>query len=540
MRRRFVIIGTLLLVALALLAPPWMAWREARQQAYAAEAEWGLSLGRAMVRRIDATMQQAEHSISAMSRFRDAPCSADALAAMKQLAMVSTYIKAVGHVRDDRFLCSSMGSSPFALGKHILRTQSGLLIYSDVPVAGKVASSLMAIERDDFAVLFDTKLPIDVGTAIQGMSRAILHLERRPDELPAMATGYVDRRWVARLGNRDEVTFTDGPYLVTVVRSAQLPAAAIAALPLSRVAARHKGIAWRFVPAGAVLGMLIAAAIGLLARRQASLAAALRRALRNGEFFLLYQPVVELRSGRLVGVEALLRWRRSDGELLGPDLFIPLAEQTGVITQLTERVVALVEQDTRAFLAMHPDFHVALNLSAKDLHSDAILGLLDAMLGRGSAKASNLVVEITERGILDFEAARPIVEALRARGIAMAIDDFGTGYAGLSYLGSLPVDILKIDKSFIEAIGTGAPTSDVVDHIITMATAMRLTIVAEGVETAAQADYLDARGVRLAQGWLFGKPQCFKDVVSSFARQAGGPHLVQPLSAAGGRRARQG
>jgi sensor c-di-GMP phosphodiesterase-like protein len=211
---------------------------------------------------------------------------------------------------------------------------------------------------------------------------------------------------------------------------------------------------------------------------------------------------------------------RSTGELIGPDLFIPLAEQTGVITRLTERVFTLVERDTRHFLSMHPDFHVAVNLSAMDLHSDAILGVIDALLARGSAKASNLVVEITERGMLDVEAARPIVEALRARGIVIAIDDFGTGYAGLSYLGSLSVDVLKIDRSFIEAIGTAAPTNEVVDHIITMASAMGLTMVAEGVETTAQADYLHARGVQLTQGWLYGKPQRFEEVAAGFGRQA--------------------
>jgi sensor c-di-GMP phosphodiesterase-like protein len=520
MRRRPLFVGSLLLAASVLLALPWLAWREARQQAYAAEAEWGLTLGRAMVHRIDLTMQQSLDSIAYLSRFRDTPCSADALASMKQFALSSTYIKAVGYVSENRLTCSSMGSEPLALGNHVLKTRKGLRIYSDLRLPMDAASSLMAVERDGFAALFDSKLPIDVGTAIQGMSRAILHLERRPEERPAMATGYVDRRWTARLGNRHEVTFTDGAYLVTVVRAAQTPAAAIAALPLSRVVARRDAIAWRYVPASMVLGMVIAAAIALLARRQASLATALRRAVRNGEFFLVYQPVVELRSGRPVGVEALLRWRRPDGTLIGPDLFIPLAEEIGVITQLTELVFVMVEQDTRDFLAGHPDFHVALNLSAQDLQSDAILGLVDALLARGSAKASNLVVEITERGILDFETARPIIEALRARGIAIAIDDFGTGYAGLSYLESLPVDMLKIDKSFIDGIGTSAPTNEVVNHIITMAAAMRLTVIGEGVETAAQANYLDARGVQLAQGWRFGKPQRFADAVSTMVGPA--------------------
>ncbi|HEX8604649.1 MAG TPA: EAL domain-containing protein [Pseudoduganella sp.] len=271
----------------------------------------------------------------------------------------------------------------------------------------------------------------------------------------------------------------------------------------------------------------MAGALLLLARRQVSLASALREALRNNEFFLVYQPVVELQSGRWIGAEALLRWRRASGEMIGPDLFIPLAEQTGTITQITARVVQLVEQDMRHFLAADPDFHVALNLAATDLHSSAIVDQFDALLARGNASAANLIVEITERGILDVKAALPAIGSLRERGIGVAIDDFGTGYAGLSYLEALPVDFLKIDRSFIEAIGTGAPTNQVVTHIIAMASAMGLAMIAEGVETAAQADYLRARGVQFAQGWLFGKPQPLRTFMAGLA-QANAAGVVAP------------
>ena len=165
---------------------------------------------------------------------------------------------------------------------------------------------------------------------------------------------------------------------------------------------------------------------------------------------------------------------------------------------------------------------MAVNVSAADLASDSIVGLLDAMLARGGITAANLVLEITERGILDIETARTVIGTLRGRGIKVAIDDFGTGYAGLSYLESLQVDALKIDRSFIEAIGTTAPTNQVVSHIIAMASAMRLAMVAEGVETPVQADYLRSRGVHYAQGWLFGKPQPFKDVAALATRHAAG------------------
>ncbi|MGB9108444.1 MAG: EAL domain-containing protein, partial [Telluria sp.] len=137
------------------------------------------------------------------------------------------------------------------------------------------------------------------------------------------------------------------------------------------------------------------------------------------------------------------------------------------------------------------------------------VGLVDKMLARSGARPSNLIVEITERGFLDKDAARTVIAALHARGIEVAIDDFGTGYSSLSYLESLDIDFLKIDRSFIESIGTGAPTSQVVSHIIGMAHNLELRMIAEGVENHEQAAFLRMRGVDYAQGFMFGKPGTF-------------------------------
>jgi sensor c-di-GMP phosphodiesterase-like protein len=512
-----------LLAALgAVLAVPWFAWWESGRQAHAIESARALGYAREVLHRSEDMVAQSLAGTGLLSRSVSEPCSADALALMRRVALLSPTIKAIGHVRGGMLECSSMSGTPFALGEHTLRASNGMLVYSDVPVDGRKASSLMAIERDGFAALFDSQLWLDAGSASPGVSLTVLHLERPLDEPVTLSTGYVDRAWTKRLAGQVEVAFVDRQYLVAVARSASSPTAGVAALPLADVAARRDAIAWRLVPAGLVTGAAMAGALLLLARRQVSLASALREALRDNEFSLVYQPVVELQSGRWVGAEALLRWRRASGEMIGPDLFIPLAEQTGTITQITARVVQLVEQDMRHFLAADPDFHVALNLAATDLHSSAIVDQFDALLARGSAGAANLVVEITERGILDVKAALSVIGSLRERGIGVAIDDFGTGYAGLSYLETLPVDFLKIDRSFIEAIGTGAPTNEVVTHIIAMASAMGLAMVAEGVETAAQADYLRARGVQFAQGWLFGKPQPIEEIAAALAASRAG------------------
>jgi sensor c-di-GMP phosphodiesterase-like protein len=180
---------------------------------------------------------------------------------------------------------------------------------------------------------------------------------------------------------------------------------------------------------------------------------------------------------------------------------------------VTDRVMHLVARDTGSYLARHPEFHVAINLSADDIQSPAIVGKIERLIAHCDASPSNFILEITERGFLNLDAARAVLHQLRERDIEVAIDDFGTGYSSLSYIESLHIDYLKIDRSFIEAIGTGAPTSQVVGHIIEMARTMRLRMIAEGIESTAQADFLRSRHVQFAQGWSFGKPMPFADVL---------------------------
>ncbi len=490
---------------------PWLAWREAQHQAFDAAAEMTRAHARAVLHRTEQTAGQAQVAMQRLASQGAAPCSPDALALMRQLDLTSTYIQAVGFVRDDTIVCSSMGSVPVPLGKPSLRTSRGVAIYSHVPIAAVDASPLIALERDGFAALLHRDLPLDISVQIPGTSLAVMHLEAAVDAAPELVRGEVKRAWLSRLGDGQQASFIDAGRLVTVIRSSRFLVATVAASPVADMEDRAHSIAWRLVPAAALAGLATAAAVLALARQQRSIAAAMRHALRRNEFYLQYQPIVELASGRCVGVEALLRWERATGEQFGPDLFIPVAEHAGIITRLTERVLALVEADAGAYLAAHPGFHVALNLSAADLQSSVIVGLVERFLQRSGAGPSNLVVEITERGLLDLDNALPVIAALRARGIEVAIDDFGTGYSSLSYLETLELDLLKIDRSFIEAIGTRAPTSQVVGHIIAMARTLGLRMVAEGVETDAQADFLRGHAVQYAQGYLFGRPMSFAD-----------------------------
>ena len=489
-------------------AAPWLAWREARQQAYDIESGLALNYARDVLHRADETAAQAAAAIGRLESSGHPPCAPETVALMREIDVTSSYVQAVGHVAGNLIDCSSIGGAPVDIGTRAFRTSRGVLLYGAIHVGNARNTALLGIRRGDFIALVHRDLPLDIWTPVPDVALGVVHLEHR---VVNMSRGAIDAAWAGKLGAGQAVTFIEGNRLVAVVRSRSYLTAAVAAVPLSVLEWRAASIAWRLVPAGIFAGLAAAVALLLLGRQQISMAAALRQALRRHEFFLLYQPLLDLRTGACIGAEALLRWRRATGELVEPGLFIPVAERTGLIRRITERVLDLVERDAGRHLAEHPSFHVGINLSPSDLRPDIVVRI-DGLLARTGCQPSNLVVEITERGFLDLATARVVVADLRARGIAVAIDDFGTGYSSLSYLETLDLDYLKIDRSFIEAIGTGAPTSQVVGHIIAMARTLDLKMIAEGIESAAQANFLRDQGVQTGQGWLFGRPMPFAEL----------------------------
>ncbi|HBW7241579.1 TPA: EAL domain-containing protein [Klebsiella pneumoniae] len=193
--------------------------------------------------------------------------------------------------------------------------------------------------------------------------------------------------------------------------------------------------------------------------------------------------------------------QQPDGTFLSPDIFIPLAEQTGLITQLTEDIVRKIFADLGPWLRQRPEVHISINLSVDDLRSPTLPTLLHNQLQHWGIAAEQIILEITERGFVDPETTMPVIAHYRQAGHRISIDDFGTGYSSLSYLQKLDVDTLKIDKSFVDTLEYRPLTP----HIIEMAKALNLATVAEGVETESQRDWLRQHGVQYAQGWLYSK-----------------------------------
>ncbi|HKB28432.1 MAG TPA: GGDEF domain-containing protein [Candidatus Limnocylindrales bacterium] len=245
------------------------------------------------------------------------------------------------------------------------------------------------------------------------------------------------------------------------------------------------------------------------ALRRLELEEQLRTALRDEEFRLVYQPIIALRTGRIAGVEALVRWRHPDRGTIPPSEFVGLAEETGLIVQLGEWVLRESCRQVAEWGRLHPDLSLQLsvNLSARQLLEADLSASVRRILHATGLPAHQLTLEVTESILLrDTGASVEQLQALRRMGVAIAIDDFGTGYSSLSYLQRLPVDAVKIDRSFVNDVASGARSAAFVRAILQLCRTIELRTVAEGVETAAQAAALKRLKCDLAQGFFFSHP----------------------------------
>ena len=256
-----------------------------------------------------------------------------------------------------------------------------------------------------------------------------------------------------------------------------------------------------WLPFGLLMSLLLALFLLRYLRRLQSPRQRLLDAINARDIVVNYQPIVALSNGRIVGAEALARWPQVDGTFLTPDVFIPLAEKTGLMPRLTQLIIETVFEDLGVWLQQHPEMHISVNLDPGDLTSGTLPALLQEQLTRWRLSPTQIALELTERGFADPEISAPAIDALRKAGHAIYIDDFGTGYSSLSYLQNLHVDILKIDKSFVDALDY----KNVTPQIIDMAKALDLAMVAEGIETDSQQAWLRQHGVQFGQGWLYSK-----------------------------------
>jgi diguanylate cyclase (GGDEF)-like protein/PAS domain S-box-containing protein len=268
------------------------------------------------------------------------------------------------------------------------------------------------------------------------------------------------------------------------------------------------------------------------ALRRLETEAGIREGIAAKQFEVFYQPIVDTHSGQLIAAEALVRWNHPSRGLLAPIEFITVAEDTGLIVPLGEQVLCSAVRQAQQWKqsgTVDPDFYVSVNLSAHQLHDAGLVEIVAQALTKSGLSPDGLVLEVTESALVEnLSVTVPRLLALRALGVRLAIDDFGTGYSSLSYLADLPINFVKIDKSFIDRMTPDVEGSAVVRGVVDLSHAMGFTCIAEGVEEEVQRTVLEELDCDFIQGYLFGKPRSRGDVASDFQRLRG-DQRVTPL-----------
>jgi diguanylate cyclase (GGDEF)-like protein len=274
------------------------------------------------------------------------------------------------------------------------------------------------------------------------------------------------------------------------------------------------------------------------AKQRFSLEGELREALERDAFHLAYQPIMDLSTGAVVAVEALLRWPHATRGLIPPDAFIPLAENTGLIVPIGERVLAMAARDALTWdsITAQP-LQLNVNLSVRQLSDPGFIPTLERILATAGLPAARLTLEITESVLVEQLSGlvQPLMD-LRDLGVRLSMDDFGTGYSSLSYLQRLPIDSVKIDRSFVSHVADGAREAAFVRAIVEMCRTLELTTVAEGVETEQQVAALRRLGCDLAQGFHFFRPsaaEAFQVFLRAANRRSAGAGLAASRSTLG-------
>ncbi|WP_461482049.1 EAL domain-containing protein [Porticoccus sp.] len=504
------LLGSLVLCALL----GWYLWRES----VVAEEGRLETLSQQLGQQTEDAIIDARNVLDQLNNSTVEHCANEHLKLMQELAVARPYIRAIGYWRAADRLCGAgfIQGISFTPPRASRIYESGVIAWwpSAETEVGGVQLFLMRFGEHDLVIdprlLLNADLPEQqmAGLWVEGLPMVTVPARAELPPLNALKLGLTVDRTNQRLISR----FSLGTIF---------PIDIVALQPMSQF--------WqRYLPT-----LLSAGLLGLLliplwiyivlrySRQHLSLAAELRDAIVNNQIQVHYQPIVDMSSGRCSGAESLARWTREDGEMVGPDVFIPIAEEAGLATDLAKAMLRGILRELGSHLKAFPDLSVNLNLSAQDLETDRLLDYLETELRAADLPASAIKLEITERALIDNDLARRRIQTLRRRGHSIAIDDFGTGYSSLSYLESFELDTLKIDKAFVDAIETHAVTSSVIGHVIEMAKSLKLDIVAEGVESAHQVDWLLKQNVLLGQGYLFSKPLPARQFIAFHQRHGG-------------------
>ena len=494
------IVATLVLAACGLLAGYWIG-REIALRLTAGRLSY---VAAGAIGESDMLARDAHTALDAMNASRNPDCAESDMVFLRNLLYHSHLLKEIGRIRDNRIACSA------TLGREHLPSDElpkpefigtdGVKVYKDPPVFRLPDVKVTALQaRDSYVVLFPYN-----DSFLERYSANIT--EATLGQPPPSAAGSTQPSWPLLIRNGD---FRIGQILYST-RCSSLSIDNIcwtASLSVSEAMQANRGELKALTALGGLTGGFFGFAVSLLYRRNRDMEHQLRRAISRGKLQLVYQPIVSLPSGRIVGAEALARWTDEEGFAVGPDIFVKVAEAHGFVGEITKSVIRCALREFGDTMRRHPDFRLSINVAAADLSDPRFLPALEKSLDESQVQARSLAIEVTESSTARHEVAIAAIRQLSRRGHDVHIDDFGTGYSSLSYLNGLAIHAIKIDRSFTQAIGTEAVTVSILPQILAMAAALKLNVIVEGVETAQQAGYFAGCGQPvLAQGWLYGRP----------------------------------
>jgi len=457
---------------------------------------------------IQAGQTSTEESRKVLAQLNSSPfpfCSEAEITYFRALVYRSHYLKEAGRISDGTLACSTtLGRSHLSASPlhPDFAQKDGTLVYRNLPAFRLGDEDVITVQLGDSYVVYD---PFSAKALVSPlMHYTITDLDARTHqsgrlvgEMPELDEGRLISQGMAQTSTTIYATrcAADGMVCGTAYMS------------VAEATRANRIELSGFIVLSSVTGAFLGFLCFLVHRRKKGLHSQLLKAIRRDELGVVYQPIVDLASGRLVEAEALARWSDDDRRAVTPDVFIKVAEEHGFVGLITKLVVKRILRDFGSQMRESSDFRVNVNIAAADLADPAFLPMLEELLGQANVSPASLGIEITESYTARQQVAKETILRLRQRGHVVHIDDFGTGYSSLAYLHDLSVDAIKIDKAFTRAIGTDAVTVSILPQILNMADVLKLRVIVEGIETPEQAAYFAAASQTIyAQGWLFGRP----------------------------------
>ena len=445
---------------------------------------------------------QAWKMVDRLQRFHGQPCNiiGDEL---QRLGSVFSYFRAIGVIHNTNVYCSSTFGSTLTPISRVIQ-QPLPETYSErwsLSIAGsdnvKERPALIFVQMpltgDGAYAMVDAQYLIDLMIAISKIRGYQLTLKM--DNGHPIQTG-------------PAITPRIGLFSTSAleIRSSRFPITLNITAPASQEIANWKQAFFTFLPLAIILSLLFTTAIWYWQKRKLLFRDEIRKGIANGEFSVYYQPIYDAESQTCTGVETLLRWRRSNGKWIRPDIFISAAEAESMIIPITRHLFDLVASDIASW-QVKPGFHLGLNVAAEHLHHPSFVSDVHRFAEKVASHSLSISLELTERNLIsNGPEIIQRLHQLREDGFMITIDDFGTGHCSLSYLQNFPLDCLKIDRGFVSAISSPDEEAPILDAIINLSHRINLQSVAEGVETKQQLMYLQQHGVKYIQGFLYAKP----------------------------------